>query len=171
MFNNAINEITALMKHSTLGLTPRVLALAANYGLANIRSDFRYSPWATLSDQMRVGTQPTISIAPGDGDAEIESIVPGSVSGATRDSNIPIIIGYEFVHNDLQVIQDNVITVAEAVAQVIDKLRDYSDATTKAIIDVESPYRVKFGDYPGGSATATSSGFRYTVTIRERGTQ
>jgi hypothetical protein len=70
---------------------------------------------------------------------------------------------------DPESIEANVSLAAVALAQVLDGIREYSDATNGSIIDLEGtqPILFQFGEFDG----ATSSGFIAAITLTERSTE
>lgn len=150
--------VQALLEDATEGLAARTTALAA--GDARIRSDFHFVPWQ-LSDRPHPTQQPNVMLRPRQWQPGLRRLT------TIRDAQVAIEIGYEYFGTDAQAIQDNVTLVATALAQVLDGLRDYSDAHGGTVIDVLDPLTFAFGQFSG----PTSNGFLCTVTLEERSGQ
>jgi hypothetical protein len=148
--------VNALLADEVRGLSVYVAALAD--GDDAITSAFNYIPWA-MEGPLRDSRSPNVMVRPRNWRPEVKK---GDT--AHRDAWLDLEIGYEYFGGVLVSIQNNVATVATALAQVLDQLRAYSDATGGTIIEVEDSVRYDFGQFAG----PTSHGFIATITIQER---
>lgn len=151
--------IEGALNDPVLGLSAAASALADDD--ARIRVDFLLIKWA-LAGTITDARSPNIMVRPRRWLAQTK--LPDTLH---RDAEAQVDFGYENFSSDTQTLQDNIAIVATALAQVIDRLREYSDATGGTIIEVLDPVQYDFGQFAG----PTSHGFLATITLLERSTQ
>lgn len=154
-----LETIDGALKDPSTGLAVAASALADSNAM--IRVDFAHVKWA-LAGTLNDTRGPNVMLRP-------RRWLPlGKRSDmGHRDADAQIDIGYEYFGGDPIAIQDNIATIATALAQVIDGLRAYSDLHSGTIIEVADPILFEFGQFTG----PTSNGFLATVTLIERSTQ
>jgi hypothetical protein len=150
----------ALLQDNGVGLKAKTDALAGQ-STATIRSDFNFTKW-TLRGPLNPAAAPNVMLRPRSWNPDQKLAVKPD-----RTSWSEIEIGYEYFGTDPDEIQENITIVATAVAQVLDGLRDYSDAHAGTIADVRDPLQFLFGEFAGPS----SAGFIARATILERSSQ
>jgi ribosomal protein L18E len=154
--------VDAALQDVTDGISVRMADLAAND--ATLRSDFNFIKWA-MAGTLNPASTPNWMLRPRRWRPETKvSRIVGDTS--KRDAVVVVEIGYEFFGAELQVIQDNVAVAATALAQLLDGLREYSEANGGTILMVQDPIEFEFGQFAG----PVSHGFIATVTIIERST-
>lgn len=123
---------------------------------AKIRTDFRFVrlrlPQATLP-----ANQPNVAVR------AVDWRVDGR-NANLRDGIMTVEIAAEYFDADEETLALNVDIGADAMALVIDGLRDYSDSVNGPIIDTIDPVVIRSGTFEG----AVSSGFIATVQLQER---
>jgi hypothetical protein len=129
-------------------------------GLDTQRTDYRFSAPA-LDGRMAPTTSPNVSVAELGWDAELKA------NFNARDGLVPLQITYELVDADEDVLLDNASINAEALLEVLDFLREYSDAHGGTIIQVLDRASIRFGYF---GEDVPSYGFRCTFTVQERST-
>jgi hypothetical protein len=148
------------LKDASVGLAARVAALApTSLKPTLIRTEFNFVPWK-LSGVMQRTNVPNAMTRPGQWHAKLKQ-------AGGRDALSVVQFGVEWFDADAITLQENVTITATALAQVLDGLRDYSDAHGGTVIDVLDPIDFQFGEFTG----PTSSGFLATITIEERSPQ
>lgn len=155
--------VRSALQDATTGVAARVTTLkAADPSLATVRTDFAFPRWL-LSGQMQPASQPNLAVA-------IESVLTEQklASLPTRDGEWTVTVGFECFDADAGVIEDSVTTVMLAVCQVLDELREYSDAHGGTILAIQGSLNVRVGPFDG---PATSNGFLCRFTLLERSTQ
>lgn len=155
---NVLDTLNAALQDSATGLAARA---ALEAGSANINTDYSFDAWL-LSGELQPATGPRVSFAPSGGGATLKLQSEGF-----RDGDWAIDIFYETFSADPIDIQDNIAVNATALLQVLDTLREYSDAHGGTIAQVREPVGFRFGSFAGISS---ANGFTCTVTISERGT-
>jgi hypothetical protein len=143
------------------GLAAKVTALAAVVATdpATIRVDFNFVKWK-LAGAMQPARTPNVMLRPGRWSV-------GLKQANHRDGVTNVEVGAEWFDADPSVLQDNIVITATALAQVLDGLRDYSDAHGGSIVDVIDPIEFLFGEFSGPA----SSGFTAAIQIQERSAQ
>lgn len=141
------------------GLAAQAAAIATAYAVAVV-SDFRLERWM-LSGEMKPGGIHNVAIAPTNAASNLK--LPHE---SQRDAVHSITVGFETFSADPAALEDTVLVFAQAVLQVLDTLREYSDANGGTILQVFETVPMSFGTFTGGGAT--SSGFTATVSIQER---
>lgn len=157
MITDVIKTLFAALQDPGTGLAARAVALTGV--LPNIRTDYRYQPWV-LSGELKMAGQPNVAIAPTAGAATLR--LPAENA---RDGEWRLDISVEFFDADPQIIMDNVGVTVAALFQVLDTLREYSDAHGGTVLQVFEPVGLRFGQFAGVS---TTNGFTATATIQER---
>lgn len=152
--------LDAALQDGVAGLAVKAAALVGV--LPNIRTDYVFEKWL-LAGEVHTATYPRISYSLGPGAATL--MLPNE---GFRDGDWNIDINYEFFSSDVTDIQNNIAVHATALLQVLDHLREYSDAHGGTIAQVREPVGFRFGSFSGISS---ANGFTLTVTISERGTQ
>jgi hypothetical protein len=150
----------AALNDNVTGIAARAAVVAAGDGLANVRTDYVIGPWV-LSGELHPATYPRISIGPATGATTL--MVPPETK---RDGEWTFDISFETFDADPINIQDNTATTATALLQVLDTLREYSDAHAGTVAQVREPISFRFGNFGGISS---ANGFVCTATISERG--
>jgi hypothetical protein len=158
MITDVIQTLSDALQDPATGLTAKANALTG--ALQNIRTDYFYEKWV-LSGQLKMAGQPNVAIAPTAGAANLK--IPAQT---LRDGEWRLDISVEFFDADPQVIMDNVGIATTALFQVLDTLREYSDAHGGTVMQVLEPVGLRFGQFAGVSST---NGFTATATIQERG--
>lgn len=158
MIIDVIKTLGDALADGVTGMGVRAAALAAAAGLLDIRTDYRFQPWI-LSGEMKMAGQPNVAIAPAIGAATLK--IPAETH---RVGEWRLDISVEFFDADPQVITDNVGIAVTALFQVLDTLREYSDAHGGTIRQVVEPVGLRFGQFAGASST---NGFTVTATIQE----
>lgn len=144
------------------GLAVRAEALANDASIVGLSLDLNFERWF-LSGNMQQATRANVSVSPRGWDALLKQ-----QAGEIRDARVQLQIGYEVFQSDPQVIEDHVSTYAAALMQVLDRLREYSDANNGTVVLVEEPVSFQFGPFTGASQ---SGGFIASAVIRERGSE
>lgn len=152
--------VYAALEDPGTGLAARANALEILEGLVDIETAYKFEQWL-LSGQMKQAGAPNVSVGPSDGAAML--MLPQE---SQRDADWRLDIKYETFSADPTVIQNNVATTVTALLQVLDTLREYSDAHGGTILQVREPVGFRFGQFSGASST---NGFTATVVIHERG--
>lgn len=160
--SQVLSTLDAALQDGVAGLAVKAAALAAAQGLANIRVDYVFEKWL-LAGELHPANFPRISYTLAPGVATL--MLPNE---GKRDADWGIDINYEFFSSDATDIQNNIGIHATAVLQVLDHLREYSDAHAGTIAQVREPVGFRFGSFSGISS---ANGFTLTVVISERGTQ
>lgn len=166
-----LTTVRAALEAPGTGLAARAAALALAEGLTSgaapnrIRTDFAFVRWI-LTGQMQTATQPNVSVVPRGWGTEL--MLPNETH---RDGDVPLQISYESFHSDPAEIEDNVTIVAAALAQVLDRLREFSDANAGTVLQVRVPVLFTFGPFAAHVGSVASSGFVCALTVHERGTE
>lgn len=143
------------------GLQARADAVALANALSVV-TEYRLEKWM-LSGEMKPGGIHNVAIAPANLAANL--MLPHE---SQRDAVYTLAIGFETFSADTSALEDTVLVFSQAVLQVLDTLREYSDAHGGTILQVFETVSISFGTYTGGGAT--SSGFTASVNIQERST-
>lgn len=157
MITDVIKTLGDALADPVTGLAAKAVALTG--ALLDIRTDYRFQPWV-LSGELKMAGQPNVAIAPTSGAANLKY-----PQQTMRDGEWRIDISVEFFDADPQTIMDNVGVTVTALFQVLDTLREYSDAHGGTILQVFEPVGLRFGQFAGVS---TTNGFTATATIQER---
>ncbi len=154
-----LETLDGALKDPSTGLAVTAAALTETNAL--VRVDFAHVKWA-LAGALNDTRSPNVMIRP-------RRWLPLGKRNdmGHRDADAQIDIGYEYFGGEPVAIQDNIATIATALAQVIDGLRAYSDLHGGTIIEVADPILFEFGQFTG----PTSNGFLATVTLLERSAQ
>ena len=156
-----LDTIKAAVQDPVTGLQARATAIATAEALGVV-TDFRLEKWM-LSGEMKPSGIHNVAIAPANAAANLK--LPHETQ---RDAVHSIVIGFETFSADTSVLEDTVLVFAQAVLQVLDRLREFSDANGGTILQVFETVGMSFGTFTGGGAT--SSGFTASVNIQERST-
>jgi hypothetical protein len=158
MITDVIKTLSDALQDVATGLAVKAVALTG--ALPNIRTDYVFAPWI-LSGEMKMAGAPNVAIAPTIGAANLK--IPAETQ---RDGEWRLDISVEFFDADPVTIMNNVGVSVTALFQVLDTLREYSDAHGGTIMQVMEPLSLRFGQFAGASST---NGFTLTATIQERG--
>jgi hypothetical protein len=160
-----IVTLLAALQDPVTGLRPRAQALAEAQVLTAVRFDYTFGKWANEGALQPAGPH-VVTVAPR------RWVVNQQITGRTdRDAQGTYAIVFECFATDPAEIQDTLTVHATAVAQVLDRLREYSDATGGTVIDIEDPMEFVLGEFPNDGGVARACGFRCTITLTERSTQ
>ena len=154
-----LGTVDGALKDPVVGISAKAALLAEENGA--VRIDVAFVKWA-LAGTMQDTRAPNVMLRPR------RWLPTGNLyDTGMRDASAQIDIGYEYFGTDAIAIQDNVVAMATALAQVIDALRQYSDDHGGTIIEVADPILFEFGQFTG----PVSNGFLATITLLERSMQ
>lgn len=132
--------------------------------LSRVRTDYNVVPHS-LSDRMQPTGQPNVAVS------VRRYMADQQLSNApTRDALAELQVAVEYVEADQQVIEDSASLTATALLQVLDGLREYSDANGGTVLDLSTQgagmqVDVQFGRFDG---PVQSFGFVARFTVMER---
>lgn len=155
-----LTTLTAALNDSNAGLAASAAMIASADSITDYITGVNLEPWA-LSGNMKTSTQNNVAVSPRGWDADLQK-----QAGEIRDARTQFQVAFESFAADPSVTQDTVSVFASALMQVLDSLREYSDANEGTVILVEEPVSFTFGPFTGGSQSA---GFIANAVIRERG--
>lgn len=136
----------ALSGDPTMGINPAV-----------IRQDFRFVK-ARLPGTAHLPTNaPNVLVRP------VEWVADGRQANL-RDGTMLLEIAVEYFDGDEAVLEANRRCCGDAIALMLDELRDFSDLHNGPVIDVLWPVPIRTGDFEGPA----SSGLLATVQLQER---
>lgn len=150
----------AAFRDRTSGLAARAAAIADTADLA-VRSDFAFGKWA-LRETLSPTTAHRVVIRPAAG---LEEAKQGTLQ---RDAVHTLAILIEVFGADEDEIERSLVVIQLAVIQVLDELRDYSDAHDGTVIEIPDAISTRYGEFTGSASL--SGGLISTVNIRERST-
>lgn len=161
---SALDVIATLrdcLQDDTVGLAAAVAGLAPNASdPTRIRLDFNFVKWKLAGASVQQTTlTPNVMLRP-------RSWRPELKRANLRSSVVLIDVGMEWFDSETDVLQDNIVIGATALARVLDGLRDYSDAHGGTVIDVIDPINYVFGEFEFDGPV--SSGFLATIQIEEQ---
>ena len=169
--SQVLTTVLAALTDEATGLAAKAEALKADGtleaelpALNRVRTDYaivRHS----LSDRMQPTGQPTVAVSVRRYMADQQ--LPPSTG---RDALCEMQVACEYVEADQQVIEDSASLTATALLQVLDGLREYSDASGGTVLDlndqgVGAAVDVQFGRFDG---PVQSFGFVARFTVMER---
>lgn len=159
--SQVLSTLRGAMQDAATGLAARVEALkAADPALQAVRSDVQWVRWS-LAGRMQTTGQPNVAVS-------VRRVLTEQKLAAmpSRDGMWSVEIAYECFSADQGVIEDTVTTTATALLQVLDGLREYSDAHAGTVVDLEGQIDMQFGAFDGPEVN--SFGFICRFTVLER---
>jgi len=153
--------IRALIEDPALGLAAKVEALETVVQ-STVRSDFNLVAWGLRGDLLPT-SKPNVMLRMG-----TALIEPDYLGGQQADGLIEVEIGFETMHADPQVINDEVLVYGAAIVALFNDLRLFSDTQPDPrkiiVIGVEDRIRVE----PIIAAGGTFNGLLATALVQER---
>jgi hypothetical protein len=158
-----LTTVMAALQDPATGLAARATAIAAAEGIAGgvISTNFNFERWS-LSGQMNPAGMPNVALGLQRGATTL--MLPNELH---RDGDWALALSYETFAADAPVIEDNITVVAMAAAEVLDRLREYSDAHAGTVMQVREPIGYEFGSF---STVTSDNGFTLNFVVQERST-
>lgn len=169
--SQVLTTVVAALTDEATGLAAKAEALKADGTLEaelptlnRIRTDYRIVPHS-LSDRMQPTGQPAVAVS-------VRRYMADQrlATAPTRDALAEMQVAVEYVEADQQVIEDSASLAATALLQVLDGLREYSDANGGTVLDLDTQgvgmqVDTQFGQFDG---PVQSFGFVARFTVMER---
>lgn len=150
----------ALLKDPTVGLAQAIASLAISEGVSELQTEFNYVR-AKLSGKMQPSGAPNIVVRANQWRPDQKLRSP------QRDALVSLEVMAEFFNSNPEALEDQMEITVIAVAQVLDGLREYSEANGGTVLDVLDPMTADVGVIGG---PITTDGFSLKCTVQERST-
>ena len=166
--SQVLTTLRAALEDEATGMAAKAEALkGADGSLNRVRTDYQWVRWS-LTDRMQTTGQPNVAVS-------VRRVLTEQrlATFPSRDGIWSIEIAFEcFAGDDQALIEDSVTTAATALLQVLDGLREYSDANAGTVLEINAAegqpsIDIQFGDFAGPVA---SFGFLCRFTVLERST-